>query len=307
MKKAQFNFSVLFAILVGAVILFLAIYGATKVGETQRYQTDTEIAKKLTILTDPLQAGFASGKVGKIEFQQTTKISNECYTKDEVGDFGENRISIQTSSGIGEKWQPSGAKISVNNKYIFSSDKEGENFYIFSKGFEFPYKISDLTMLISERYCFVNPNEEIKEDLSLMNVALFDIVNSTGLCEENSNIVCFDSSCKGDIFVKEGFVEKEGEKLYFIGNLIYPAILSDKGIYDCNVERLFERGSKLADIYSGNLDLMSLSDCSSDVSKQELETFGNLLENSNLNDLDLLREYSEDLEDKNNEGLCDLW
>ena len=50
-KKGEFNFNILFAIIAGGAILVLAIYGAVKIGNTQRFQTDTEIAKKLSILT----------------------------------------------------------------------------------------------------------------------------------------------------------------------------------------------------------------------------------------------------------------
>jgi len=65
-KRGQFNFVWLFAIIAGGAILVLAIYGATKAGDSQRFQTDTEIAKELAILTDPLQVGFAEGSFGKI-------------------------------------------------------------------------------------------------------------------------------------------------------------------------------------------------------------------------------------------------
>ena len=75
-RKAQFNFVWMFALIAGGAILFLAIYGALKVGEGERYEADTAIAKSLSFLIDPLQAGFSEGNFGTINFkEETTSIS----------------------------------------------------------------------------------------------------------------------------------------------------------------------------------------------------------------------------------------
>ena len=140
MKRGQFNFVWMFAIIAGGAILVLAIYGATKVEDTQRFQTDTEIAKSLAIITDPLQAGFAEGSFGKISFRQETRINNICLD----GKFGRHKISVSTRSDVGEEWNIPGEKVPVHNKYIFSSERSsGKEYYVFSKPFEFPYKIAD--------------------------------------------------------------------------------------------------------------------------------------------------------------------
>ena len=118
-KKAQFNFVWLFAIIAGGAILVLAIYGATKVGDIQRFQTDTEVAKSLAIITDPLQVGFAESSFGKISFRQETRINNICVD----GNFGRHKISATTRSNIGEEWNPPGAQVPIHNKYIFSSGR----------------------------------------------------------------------------------------------------------------------------------------------------------------------------------------
>ena len=97
-KKAQFNFVWLFAIIAGATILVLAVYGAMKAGDTMRFQTDSEIAKSISIISDPLQAGFSEGSFGKILFKQETRINNFCFD----GGFGTHSISVSTKSDIGE-------------------------------------------------------------------------------------------------------------------------------------------------------------------------------------------------------------
>ena len=89
--------------------------------------------------------------------------------------------------------------------------------------------------------------------------------------------------------------------------MIYAAILSDKAIYECNVKRLLERGSNLAGIYSGKIDLMELNTCSSRIEKQDLGLFGSLLTNDDLGELNGLADYAEDLEEKNDRSVCELW
>ncbi|MGC9309756.1 MAG: hypothetical protein ACP5D2_03635, partial [Candidatus Nanoarchaeia archaeon] len=124
--RAQFNFTWLFAIIAGAAFLFLAIYGVNRLVNQESYQSNTEIARKLEVITDPLQAGFASSSYGRIDFQRETKIEQECS---DMG-YGENRLSVATRTGIGEKWQEPSAWISTN-KYIFLSGA-GEEWYVFS-------------------------------------------------------------------------------------------------------------------------------------------------------------------------------
>ncbi len=120
MKKGQFNFVWLFAIIAGGAILFLAVYGAVKTGDSARFQSDSEIAKSISVITDPLQAGFSEGSFGKISFREETRINNICFS----GEFGKNDISVATRSSVGEEWNLPGGTTSIHNKYIFSSGKK---------------------------------------------------------------------------------------------------------------------------------------------------------------------------------------
>ena len=88
--RAQFDFSWIFAMIVGGMILFLAIYGAMRFGDTIQLGTDSDIAKSLSIITDPMQAGFGEGKVSKIIFRQETRINNICQS--DYQGFGKNQI-----------------------------------------------------------------------------------------------------------------------------------------------------------------------------------------------------------------------
>ncbi len=312
-KKGDFNFVVLFAIIAGAAILILAVYGALKVGDSERFQTDTKTAKQIIILTDPLEAGFASGKFGKISFNQETKINNFCSDVE----FGGNRISVSSKSGVGEEWQEAGAGVSVKNKYIFSLNSLGEggarNFYVFSKAFEFPYKISDFVILISKNYCFVSAPDEFAEEIRGTKIPLFEIVGSSSKCSEESVRVCFSSNSDCDVVVSEtdedsGYVDKNNQRVIYSKNLIYPAIFSSKDVYDCNVKRLFYRGGEIADVFSDKGDLINQNAdvCGVGIGS-DLNLFGEKLQKSDTSDLFSLQEQAEALERINEREICGLW
>ena len=60
--ELQFSFAWVFAILVGAFILFLAIFGVYKFMKIQGEIQDAETAKDIGILLNPLESSFETGK-----------------------------------------------------------------------------------------------------------------------------------------------------------------------------------------------------------------------------------------------------
>jgi hypothetical protein len=311
-KTGQFNFNWLFALIVGAAILILAVYGATQIGKTQRFEIDTEIAKKISILTDPLQAGFADARASSIEFKQETRINNICY----FDEFGKNDISVSTRSRMGDEWQEAGGATSIHNKYIFSSPSQtGEDYYVFSKGFEFPFEISDLIFLNSGEYCFISPPTRIENEILNLNIDYIEIDN----CTEDSLRVCFPSGSDCDISVygtcmtgcgdmyEEGYVLNNGERLNYVGSLMYGAIFSRKSIYDCNVQRLLFRAGKISEVFVQKSELMNARGCNTNL-QADLNVFGGMLSGSSSEDLISLNQFAKQLDLKeNNGGLCGLW
>ena len=309
-KAIEFNFVWLFAIIAGAVILILAIYGAVKLGNIQRYQTDTEIAKKISIITDPLQAGFAEGSFGKISFKQETKINNLCY--DDA--FGKNDISVSTRSRIGEEWIKAGGATSIHNKYIFGGG-QGKEFYVFSKPFYFPYKVADLIFITSHNYCFVSPPQEIEDEIAGLNIPNIEIENCTG----DSVKVCFGTgSCDINVYgtcttgcdsnYDEGYIEKTGSRINYVDSLMYAGIFSDKEIYDCNVKRLMYRTAKIAEVFSKKADLMEARGCSSNL-QGDLNLLGSLTINASSSNLISVNQIAKQVEQKNDNlrGFCEIW
>jgi hypothetical protein len=311
-KRGQFNFVWLFAIIAGGAILFLAIYGAVRTGDTYRYQSDTEVAKSISIITDPLQAGFSEGSYGKITFQQETQINNICLD----GGLGKNDISVSTRSNIGEEWNLAGGANSIHNKYIFSKERgQGLEYYVFSKPFEFPYKISDLIFMTSDSYCFINAPEEMANELIGLNIENIQVENCT---IPNAINVCFGSgvdcdtivygSCSSgcDSLYDIGTVSKSNGDMKYVGNLIYGAIFSDKSVYDCNVKRLLYRNGEIANVFADKVEFMDARGCNSNL-RTELMVWKEMVSGSTSNDLFSLKSMADNLEDKNDRELCGVW
>jgi hypothetical protein len=311
-KDGQFNFAWMFAIIVGGAILFLAIFGAMRAGDTARYQSDTEIAKSISVITDPLQAGFGEGSFGRIIFNQETRINNVCLG----GGLGKNDISVSTRSNIGEEWNLPGGATSIHNKYIFSAERSvGLDFYVFSKPFGFPYEISDLIFMTSENYCFMNAPDDVVNDVVGLNIANIEVGNCTLADAVN---VCFGSGDDCDVIVygscnsgcssvyDEGTVSNSDGDVKYVGNLMYAAIFSDKSVYNCNVERLMYRAAKIAEGFAEKADLMDARGCNTNL-KSDLSVWRGLTINASSDDLLALRSMSDNIDNKNNRELCGIW
>jgi len=306
-KLGEFSFEWIFALIAGGMILILAIYGATKLGQNEQYESDTKTAKEISILTDPFQAGFASSSFGKIVFARETKIKNLCSPYG----FGENTISVSEPDKI------SGAGISVINKYIFSTEDASKEFYVYSKPFYLPYRVADLTFLVSKKHCFVfEESNEIEDEIISLKSNIIEIANSSSECSEDSEIVCFDSSSDCDISVygaclsnceskySYGYVQKGSESVNYIGSLMYAAIFSDKEDYECNVQRLLYRAGKIANVFAQKAELMNARDCNTNL-KSDLLLLASL--NASTQDLFSVYELGKQVDTQNNQELCRIW
>ena len=307
-KKGDLNLSFgwLFAIIVGAVILILAIYGATKVIKTGQSEEQAVGAKELGILLNPLETGFESAISTPLQLRVETRIFNTCS---DYGNFGKQ--GIQTSEFSFNKWSIPGVESSFENKYIFSkSPAEGKKFYIFSKPFEFPFKISDLIYLTSEneKYCFDNAPENIEEEISTLNQA--NLAANCLNAEDKIIKVCFKSGTNCDINVnyKAKYVQKKQEKIYFEeDSLMYAAIFSDKEIYECQVKRLMKRTKSLAEIYKEKELIVSQKNCESDLAGDLDLLISNLDNAEDYKIISAVSNLVEEIKNKNKNSRCELW
>jgi len=309
MKKAflQISFSWLFAIIVGAFILFLAIYVSVKMISSNQYQLDAETAKNIEVLLNPLETGYESGVSTSMNLPRQTRIYNQCenYTK-----FGSQTISVSQKSL--NKWSESSEGSLIANKYIFSTNPvEGKKFWFFLKPFEMPFKVGDLIYLTSasDFYCFVNAPEEIEDEISSFKKQNPSLNFAVEECPDDSINVCFESaSCEIVVDYDKKFVKKNGKKIYFEGDaLMYAGIFSDKENYECQVQRLMQRTAQLAELYKEKEEIISNQGCGSRLSS-DLSELIDLAEglDSSL-DLERIAEFADNLQIKNEYVQCRLW
>ena len=303
-KKAylQISFAWLFAIIVGIFILFLAIYMAIKIIDVGDKTSDLEMGKEIEILLNPLETSFQSGVKTSFTMPKETRIYNECNNQ---GEFGRQLIRISQKSL--NKWTKTEEKVGFSNKYIFSKDYEqGKKFYVFSKPFEFPFKVGDLIYISSaeEKYCFVNPMENIKQEIKTLGQENLLIDN----CSEKSIKVCFNNEMDCDILVnyEQGYVEKNTGKIYFEGDaLMYAGIFAEKELYECQLNRLMKRTSNLALLYQDKASFISKVGCNSNLKLSELSSVAeDLTSSANLASINYI---VEDIKDKNENAECRLW
>jgi hypothetical protein len=287
----QISFGWLFAIIVGIIIIALAIYFVTKMIDNRSIVQSAKTSKELESLLNPLETSFESAVTGSIIFPEDTRIYNRC---DNRSNFGTQKIEIVQKRY--NKWRETDTESISQNKYIFSEKyTEGKVFYIFSKPFEFPFKIANLIYITSasNNYCFIDAPEDIEDEISDLNKNIPNL-RLRGECSENDVKVCFG---RGDCEVLVDYdakkVRKENEIMYFETDaLMYAAIFSDKATYECQLKRLMQRVQILSKIYTDKESLTSIK-CDSDLS-------------ANLLALSSSASYLDDIKDKNT-GECKLW
>lgn len=298
----QISFAWLFAIIIGAIILFFAIYASVKLINIEEGVSTAETGKEISVLLNPLETGFGEERTTPLTLPVESQIINGCES---FADFGEQEISVSQKSG--RDFTDTGVGSVTYNKYIFSNQSvQGKNFYLFSKPFEFPFKVSDLIFLTSseENYCFMDAPEKIQEEISQLSQANLFTEN----CPSDSIKVCFKGGESCDIKVKENekSVDKGGGLVYYETDaLMYAAVFADKEIYECQVQRLMKRLNELALIYNEKENILSAKGCPVEVNVLALAASASSLKDSS--DLIIVKATADDVENENDRAYCELW
>ena len=302
----QFNW--IFSIIIGAVIIFFAIFAAYRYINLRQYEQDTQVAAQLAILLNPLETGLAEAASSKIALPAYTRIELKCFNEG----IGRQELRIETKSNIGEKWQEFSAKQDINNKYIFFRDTntEGKTLYVFSKPFEMPFQIADLLYISLSDYCFVSPPSYIESELKELNMSNIHIASSRSKCKGKS--VCFSSpGCDVGVYglcygcsnqYDYGNVEADGERLEYTGDaLMYAAIFSPEKIYDCNIKRLSARIKILSRLLAEKARLLSLRGCETGSLRDKLLELVAIADKA---DLTAIKQKATEIEAINSALLC---
>lgn len=262
-KSMEIGFNWMFAILAGGFILFLAIFAASKFIKTQESVLYTETAAQVVSIFDPLETGLAAGKSSEINFKKQSKFYFNCDYKSN-SPFGKQSISFSEQT-FGEKYGEKSHPVFVYDKYLFAgSEIEGKKLVLFSKPFFMPFKIADLVIILTDDYCFYDAPQDIREDVEGLNLQNIKIANSSD-CKGIK--VCFGrtSDCDMKVYLKEKYVQKGTDKLYYYDSLVYGAIFSSPDLYECNVKRLMGKFNELGKVYLEKIKVIRRKGCDSRV------------------------------------------
>ncbi|MBU0958556.1 MAG: hypothetical protein KKB31_01295 [Nanoarchaeota archaeon] len=307
----QMSFAWIFALVIGAFILFLAFFIAGKLMGTEQKVQDAIVSKEIGILLSPLEIGFESGKTTYLELPKRTRINAEC-TKEEP--FGKQHIDVSEET-LGS-WSDTYTDLAFSNKYIFTKESvEGKKFYLFDLPFYFPYKVADVIVItsIEDQYCFIDPPQEVKD--RMRNLRLENVHNASmpSQCPAGSKIVCFTGSCNINVRVNlddySGEIVKVGEGVFKVygESLMYAAIFSDRQTYECQLKRLMQRTEKLGEIYNEKSIFINRQGCDSSPGLFPLITLASSFNNSvdlNFNLIDTMND-AKYINDRN--PRCALW
>ncbi len=313
-KGFEFSFAWIFAMLVGAAILFLAIYAAMQFVDTGRHVLDTTTAQELSILLEPMETGVAEGSVDIATLRDVTRINNDCYE----GRFGRHEISISTKQGVGGDWQRPGESISVRNKYVFSNSTietgDERKVFLFSKPLDLPWKVSPLIFATTENYCFRDPPRMVENDIQGLNIQNLKIYEG-GNCSIDDIHVCFEggSDCDMTVHMKDeennvGIVNKNGERVTYVGNLIYGAIFADNETYECNVNRLMFRLIQQANLYASESNFLKGRGKCDPISANRIRTLTTIVSGVESSEgLPNIISQVNSLNEQNRAAECRLW
>ena len=269
----QFTFAWMFAIIVGAVVIFLAFYISQKIIATQTTVSGTEAGLELSTILTPLENVLDEGRAASIKLNQETRVFNGCRRPQDLPgtEFGFQELSASLKSGV-SGWGSPGLPSRFKNKYLFSkATVEGEEYVVLSKSFAFPFKIASIMILWSadEKYCFINAPSDVENEIQELNPKGVYIEAPGAECPANAKRVCFGSGVGADCNIQVNEYAKtithitdfDGARVGYQGSLMYAAIFSDPSIYECQTERLMARAHELAEVYIEKTGLLATRGC----------------------------------------------
>jgi len=172
-------FSWIFALIVGGFILFIALFVANRVIQTGEQSVNVQTATQIITLLQPFETGIASGKSTILRFRKPTRVAIECRHQDN-DPFGRQTISISEQT-FGDRFSELSLGVPFTNKYIFSDDLlEGTEYYVFSKPFFLPFSVGDLTIIDNRPYCIIDAPNEVKRELSGLQIPGVNFIDSGG-------------------------------------------------------------------------------------------------------------------------------
>ena len=300
----QISFGWLLAIIVGIIIISLAIFFVTKMVKIEGILQSAKTSKEVGILLNPLETSFESAVTSSVVFPEETTIYNTCEEKYNL--FGTQGIEIMQKNF--NKRTKTNLEVTFQNKYIFSERySEGKKFYIFSKPFEFPFKVANLMYITSAstNYCFIDAPEDIEDEISDLKQPNLKLEEE---CSEEDIKVCFGfNTCDIEVNYDSKKVKKNNQVMYFETDaLMYAAIFSEKALYECQLKRLMQRIEQLSLIYMNKANSLTTKGCDPVLNPYLSSLISSTSRLSDSNELYMMNNLIDEINEKNR-GNCRLW
>lgn len=314
-KKAQMEFAWIFAVIVGAMILFLAFYFVGTKLLSQKQEQATVEAQSLDILLNPFsQLGeIATASATPLALQQKHNLIINCISE-KLNGLGYNEIILAREG-------TEGISRITRDKYIFAEEIETKKFQALSMPFEMPWRVADIIILwpYDKNYCFTNAPQFIKEKLGNVTEQGLNISSiHFDSCPQDSIKVCFGGgSCDIKVSITNtaqvlGSTNKQGSTIYFASEaLLYASIFSDTNLYNCNVQRVASRLYYETSVYEEKAKALTQRGCSATFNIAPLKNAAkNIAEKTtsiSQQDMQSLATASQTIEQQNDYADCDLF
>lgn len=323
-KKGAIEFSWIFSIIVGAVILFFAFYFVGTQLMQRESMNQLVSSQALDVLFTPFSyvgsIAEASASVASLDKESTLHIA--CSNITGYDSLGYNEVSTY-SFYKGELVQ--GTPRRAYDKYLFGEEGTEKLFFVMSKPLNLPWRIADLVYVFpnNQSYCFVNSPTKIRDELQgLENSSQTKhfFFGQTGN-PEGCIWVCFgDTSSACNIKITSlknsnyvlGYTLKDNKKMYYYDNaLLYATLFSKPELYECNLKRLASRASLQLDLYIEKDKELKRKQCYSLFSIGPLKSSFENLKTTRLADMEnvfaTIRSNSEILTNQNRGADCALY
>jgi hypothetical protein len=188
--------------------------------------------------------------------------------------FGQMKVSFNERT-LGNRYSSQVVATPIKDKYIFvENEMQTKNIYFFAKPLFLPFKVADIIVFIDKNYCFYESPDEVSREIENLNINYLDFTTDEKNCSKKTK-VCFEKNigncdiiivgmCNEDTCESKydyGKVIKNGEQLYYSGNLLFGAVFASPEIYECNVKRLISKFNMLSQVYLDKVNIIQRKGC----------------------------------------------
>ncbi|MFH1823095.1 MAG: hypothetical protein ABH817_00035 [archaeon] len=276
-KKAAIQFAWIFAVIIGALVLFLAFYfigtNVERSGETEQ----TVLTQGFDTILNPFSYVGAMG-AAMARIIELPKPQDINFTCEKDSSFGSMTMVLSKET--------KGLPKTINDKYIFSRNLENtKQVLAISMPLKLPWRVADIIVFVpmKNKYCIKNSGSDLKKLLTDLTENIDSGRFVFDNCDPENVKITLDRTLPDELQLASAF--------------------SDPDIYECNVIRLKKRLGKQVDIYNGKIRSLIAAGCNMNIDLNLLE-----IEAGKANkDVETLVNLADSIARLNKIGSCSLF